>query len=51
MREATSRSMLPQRLPYELRKFVTEEGNYAKWGIDKSQINQRLRELGDVFNL
>ena len=51
MREATSRSMLPQRLPYELRKFVAEEGNYAKWGIDKSQINQRLRELGDVFSL
>ena len=51
LREATSRSRLPPRLPHELRDFVTDEGNYLSWGIDKSRINQRLQELGVRQNM
>jgi len=50
LREATSRSMIPPQLPYELREYIVEEADYNRWRIDKSRINQRLKELGEIFS-
>jgi len=50
LREATSRSMIPPQLPYELREYIVEEADYNRCRIDKSRINQRLKELGEIFS-
>ena len=42
--------MTPPQLPHELREYIVEEADYNRWGIDKSRINQRLQELGEILS-